>query len=267
MLTNFREDITPYPEARSRGEIIKTFLTQPAHWPTFGFLELLDDLSDVGGFTMVFGNPARQTYPARQMFGVLSNRSEEWKEGRVINVLGKGSKETIGVSNGGFGEPGWKKVDLGREMMMGVVEKDVLRSGEAGGVGGSGEKVLVEELFRILSTDTLPKRDVDVGWDGYMKEFRNSIFIPAVCGEGDGKGKGDGMSGIYGTQKQSIVLVDKEGHVTFVERTLYDDNAEPLKGGARDKRFEFDVEKWDECYSSQGPINIETGTSTTLPLM
>ena len=49
-------------------------------------------------------------------------------------------------------------------------------------------------------------------------------------------------SSLYGTQKQTVLLVDTGGHVTFVERTLFDDEVEPVAKTDRDRRFEFDVE-------------------------
>ena len=51
-------------------------------------------------------------------------------------------------------------------------------------------------------------------------------------------------SGIYGTQKQTVILVDREGKVTFVERTLYDHEGKPVKGGKEDRRFDFQIEGW-----------------------
>ena len=170
--------------------------------------------------------------------GVVSNRTVDGRVGRVREEL-SGTGVIVGVSNGAFGgrgDKGWGKVERGREILGEVFRRDVERrvKGES---GREGE--FVEELFGLLSTDTLPKRPVDKsGMGEYMKEFRNSIFIPAV-----GEGGGDGLSGVYGTQKQSIVLVDMKGHVKFVERTLYDDEAKFLKD-ERDRSFEFGIEGW-----------------------
>src|SRR5690606_30617366 len=55
---------------------------------------------------------------------------------------------------------------------------------------------------------------------------------------------GTEKSTLYGTQKQTIILVDHNGHVTYVERTLFDDDAKPLANGEADVREEFDIEGW-----------------------
>jgi uncharacterized protein with NRDE domain len=47
---------------------------------------------------------------------------------------------------------------------------------------------------------------------------------------------------VYGTQKQSVVLVDKEGKVTFFERTLYDQLGKAIAKGEGDRTFEFEIE-------------------------
>ncbi len=179
-----------------------------------------------------------------EALSVMSNRTAEGKEGegQVKSVLGGEGGETVGVSNGAFGGVSWEKVELGKELLNGLVNRHVLRRAEG---DGHGEIAFIEELFGLLSTDTLPKRPVDrAGWNDYLKEFRKSIFIPAVGQKVDGKGKGYGMSGIYGTQKHSVVLVDKKGHVTFVERTLYDNDAKTMDEAKRDQRYEFDIEGW-----------------------
>ena len=45
------------------------------------------------------------------------------------------------------------------------------------------------------------------------------------------------LEGVYGTQRQTIVLVDWEGRVTFVERSLWDENGKRVeRGGGNVKR-------------------------------
>ena len=88
--------------------------------------------------------------------------------------------------------------------------------------------------------------------------MRNSIFIPRVGGSGVENESSDGMksaddqrpstqagvevqggAGGYGTQKQTVVLVDRSGKVTFVERTLYDENALATES---ERKFEYQIE-------------------------
>ena len=111
-------------------------------------------------------------------------------------------------------------------------------------------------------------------WISYVKELRKSIFVPAIGGQGTDHLSpeeiaaavrneqvehqhqqqqpqkqhstvgSDGLSGIYGTTKQTVILVDRKGHVTYVERTLYNQAAKSVPKNQRDRSFEFDIEGW-----------------------
>ena len=50
-----------------------------------------------------------------------------------------------------------------------------------------------------------------------------------------------GVDGVYGTQKQTIVLVDRGDRVRFFERTLYDQNAESIPPGQGDVDVEYQI--------------------------
>ena len=52
---------------------------------------------------------------------------------------------------------------------------------------------------------------------------------------------------VYGTQKQTVILVDRNGKLKYVERTLYNDQAEWIGGEEnkdRDVACEFQIEGW-----------------------
>lgn len=52
---------------------------------------------------------------------------------------------------------------------------------------------------------------------------------------------------VYGTQKQTIILVDRTGRLKYIERTLYDDKAEWVGGVENEDRdvvCEFQIEGW-----------------------
>ncbi|KAF7563869.1 hypothetical protein G7046_g281 [Stylonectria norvegica] len=53
-------------------------------------------------------------------------------------------------------------------------------------------------------------------------------------------------TGMYGTQRQTVVLVDWEGNVTFVERALWDGNGNAVPRGEGDVEFKFQIEGWEE---------------------
>ena len=48
-----------------------------------------------------------------------------------------------------------------------------------------------------------------------------------------------GGAGGYGTQKQTVVLVDRGGRVTFIEKTLYDEQA---RASLSEKKYEFKID-------------------------
>jgi uncharacterized protein with NRDE domain len=123
----------------------------------------------------------------------------------------------------------------------------------------------VKRLLDLLSTDTLPRRGDEAGLEAYINELRHSVFVPAI-GRKDLSGlpadkvaavrmgeKAEalegrldnklplGASGLYGTQKQSVILVSHSRRVRFIERTLYDNDCNQIPLGEGDREFVFTV--------------------------
>jgi len=253
VLTNFREEGAFQLEARSRGAMVNAFLTQPAESPndTKHFIERLvegEGLKGVGGFSLVCGSVG-------EPLAVISNRTPS-VEG-ITWIAGDG-EQTIGLSNAAFANRSWPKVLDGEELLSSAIKESV--------ASHASKPSFIEDMFHLLSTDTLPKSSKGTDWDSYAKEMRNSIFIPAIGGEEvddmsaedlaaarsdqhvtakdeiKREDKGDGQSGAYGTQKQTVVLVDYQGRVTFVERTLYDAAGRTTTAKDRDRILEFVIE-------------------------
>ena len=220
-------------------------------------------VKDVGGFSMLFGElraPASADDGAGGGLEILSNRSARVED--LVRVA-TGPGETHGLSNSYFGDGSWPKVVQGEELLRRAVEAHV--EGRRG--GAASEEDLIERLFEILSVDQLPQRHAGEDWETYVLQMRNSIFIPPVGGPAIDntpaekiaaaavEENGDGTvttglatvrvgAGQYGTQKQTVVLVDHEGRVVFVERTLYDADGRRVQGRDGEKRFEFEIEGW-----------------------
>ena len=251
VLTNFREKVDFRMEARSRGSMVTAFLTQSTdcEGSTESFIESLTEgegLKGVGGFSLVCGKIG-------EPLAVISNRTPNIEGTPWIM---KDSGETIGLSNAAFEDRSWPKVLKGEKLLASAIKDNIAQQ--------DSQAALIEDMFRILSDDTLPKRPKGVGWNVYLNELRKSIFIPAIGGEGaDGLSaedlaaansqhvivgsdtdQDDGLSGVYGTQKQTVVLVDHHGKVTFVERSLYGAKGNFMPAAERDRIYEFDIEKW-----------------------
>ena len=52
-------------------------------------------------------------------------------------------------------------------------------------------------------------------------------------------------TGMYGTQRQTVILVGWDGNVTYTERALWDPNGNAIERGQGDMTFRFGVEGWD----------------------
>lgn len=235
--------------------MVNAFLTQPAN-STKAIEDFVVDLvsgaglKGVGGFSLVCGNVGGR-------LAVVSNRTPD-VEG--INWIAESRGETIGLSNAAFGDGTWGKVENGKKLMNAAIAESVARN--------DSPSKLVEKMMEVLCVDTLPKRDTGDGWENFVKELRHSIFIPMICGEGMDEMSAnhiatarrenivigvdldsestlqDGLSGLYGTQTQNVILVDHEGQVTFIERSLYDSNARPIPARERDRIFHFKIDGW-----------------------
>lgn len=235
--------------------MVNAFLTQPAN-PTKTIENFVVDLvsgaglKGVGGFSLVCGNVGGR-------LAVVSNRTPD-VEG--VKWIAESRGETIGLSNAAFGDGTWGKVLNGKKLMNAAIAKSVARNDSA--------SKLIEEMMEVLCVDTLPKRETGDGWESYVKELRHSIFIPMIGGEGmdemsadqvaaagsenivigmdlDSDSKlHDALSGLYGTQTQTVILIDHEGQVTFTERSLYNSKARPISAGERDIFFTFKIDGW-----------------------
>lgn len=242
-------------DVKSRGAIVNAFLTQPADSPvdTTEFVRSLveegEGLNGVGGFSLVCG------YSGSPL-AIVSNRTPS-VEG--VTWLAKRKGETVGLSNAAFNNRSWPKVLKGEELMSAAIARSVARK--------DTKTRFIEEMMELLNTNTLPERLDGQPWASYFKELQKTIFVPVIGGEGmDGMSVGgpptersdqsdvkdnaesliqhDGLSGEYGTQTQTVILVSYQGQATFVERRLYDSEARPLGEPDRDRVFEFMIEGW-----------------------
>ena len=174
---------------------------------------------------------------------IISNQMPD----REIIWIASTRGETHALSNTLYGDTSWPKVVYGEESVKSAIQKSV-KSEET-------KEQLIERLFRVLSVDTLPRQKNGEEWDVYLNQLRHSIFMPPVGGHGvEGKTKEvagaygqepiDVKDGVYGTQKQTVILVDTTGRATFVEKTRFDMEGNPVEVGKGDLKFEFEIEGW-----------------------
>lgn len=258
-LTNYREEDNAIVQgAKSRGGIVNSFLMTDPHSAetTEQFAQRLvdeDGVRGVGGFSLLFGQIRDVVGHGKKGLAIISNRTPDM-DGLIW--VAREPNETHALSNSFYGDRSWPKVVQGEEAVKAAVAESVAK--------GESKEELLERLFQVLSVDTLPRQRNGEEWDIYLRQLRNSIFIPAVIpavGGGDELSKklagevaaartngvaeiADATSGVYGTQKESIILVDRKGKLTFIERTVYDGRGDPVERGKGDRTFQFQIEGW-----------------------
>lgn len=248
VLTNFREDGVEVAAEKSRGAIPNAFLTLPTEsteTPEEFAKRLIEEVGvhDVGGFSLAFGH---LTKPHAGL-AILSNRTPSADH---LPWIATKSGEVHGLSNSHYGDLSWPKVVHGEQLLKQAIHSSSQRS--------DSKEELLERCFEILSIDTLPRHKAGEDWQTYTRQLRNSIFVPAFGGDdvaaqrGDEVAAADGKSepvkvggGVYGTQKQTVMLVDKHGKVTFRERTLYNGESTPVGKQDGERTFEFQIEGWE----------------------
>lgn len=252
VLTNFREEGQEVARDKSRGAIVSAYLNSPP-----GDKEsddefarrLIEDvgINDVGGFSLVFGHLQPTADGSLPGLSVISNRTTDPKN---LTRIASKPGEVHGLSNSHFGDLSWPKVVHGEQLLRQAVNASASRH--------DSQEKFVNSLFDVLSVDMFPKLPSGEDFAVYARQMRNSIFIPRVGGTGADRESSDGMrsakgedandhagvelghgAGGYGTQKQTVVLVDRSGKVSFVERTLYDHAAQATES---EKCFEFQIE-------------------------
>ncbi|KAI9764690.1 MAG: hypothetical protein M1840_008082 [Geoglossum simile] len=270
VLTNFRED--NFIGGRSRGAMVNAFLKSsvPAgdngEDATHRFVRRLllpgkgdDNLKGVGGFSLLCGVLRPRNSPeAIAPLAILSNRTE--RPDAISWVCGS-RDQTLGLSNTTFDTP-YPKVTRGKTLLAETIQKNLTLD------NGDQEKLIARLLDDVLSDNTMPTRREGQSQESYLAGTMWSIFIPALEVEGgdastptvptatNGDPNGhlvstttlsstEGLTGKYGTQKQTVVLVDWSGKVTYLERTLWDECAEPVAIGQGDRKFEFVIEGWE----------------------
>lgn len=267
VLTNYREDSDDSASvcaAKSRGGMPTAWIGGLAKdGVTEGVQRLVKDsgVKGVGGFSMICGRLRKKP----EKIAVVSNRAGHVDE---VPLVGKERGKTWGLSNTTYLAPKtWPKISEASEQ----TEKAIRESIE----GRTSETDFIESLFTVLDRDSMPRLPRHSTLGDYLPHFKRSVFVPPVgtaqqeidFAASAAKGRiswedaygsqGSAIqrpadpnagyaTGLYGTQRQTVLLVDWQGNVTYVERALWDPNGNRLERGAEDVTVKFRIEGWDD---------------------
>jgi uncharacterized protein with NRDE domain len=253
VLTNYREeDLSIVQGARSRGLIPNEWLKSDPEKgeSTEDFARRMiehDGVKGVGGFSLCYGFMQDVVQQNGTGLAIVSNRTPD-VDG-VVHLL-RSPNETEALSNAAYGDRSWPKVVNGESWTKTAIQESV--------AANESREQLVDRLLAVLSSDTMPRQKENEEWDMYLNQLRHSIFVPAIgrdhleehkmpaheVGDVVKNKAADATSGCYGTQKNIVVLCNKEGKVYYLERTLYDEDAKPIAKGEGDRVFEYQIEGW-----------------------
>lgn len=261
VLTNYREQTSDQASGvHSRGAIVNSWLTSssPRESGRNGKQDTHDFVQDlvsshvvntVGGFSLVCGH-------VNEPLAIVSNRASDMEH---IAWVATGKGQTRGLSNTSFDDRSWPKILDGEKLTNEAIAAHAA-AGET-----EDEDALIGRLLNVLSTDTLPRLSEHAQAETSIHLLRHSIFIPVIGRNKEGRAadeiaaacvddqmdvretKDDTleqtyMSGAYGTQKQTVLLVQHDGRVRYFERTLYDSDVNAIPVGKGDRSFEFRVD-------------------------
>lgn len=292
VLTNYRETDTqdakhPVSGVKSRGGMVTAWLGGlPDEGVKQGVHQLVKDdgVKGVGGFSMVCGKLRKKN----EGIAIVSNRAGNVDE---VPMVGIESGEVWGLSNTVFNNTEkWPKVEVGKRLVKQIVDEAVAKK--------SNQETLIAGLFSVLDTDTLPVNKPGTSFVEYINQLKHSIFIPPIGDEAHQKSMREAMAkgpaewateeqkavedllaegrpepnpgtllgfetGMYGTQRQTVILVDWNGNVTFVERALWDSNGNEIPRGEGDATFKFKIDGWDEGANGVNGTNGTNGTANS----
>jgi uncharacterized protein with NRDE domain len=271
--------------------MVTAWLTSSKDETTVDFVHRLlgsENVKGVGGFLLVCGKLRKRQYKGRQEIeplAIISNRCEGHHD---VPWIADKRDEVYGLSNTFYKDPvAWPKIELGKKLLLDAVNDAVTSNWE--------EDQLVQRLFDVLDTDSLPitdghsfeqyipqlKKSIFIPPIGGKETTKTSLeaeeiaatrsadLFPKTNGHTKQNGSLDelkqretsdantinGMTGCYGTQRQTIMLVGWDGKVTFRERALWDAEGRPIPQGEGDMKFEFTIEGWDGEAKENGSIS------------
>ncbi|KAL4910345.1 hypothetical protein BDW74DRAFT_51055 [Aspergillus multicolor] len=275
VLTNHREKTSDAATGQqSRGAITNSWLarnTKTGNDPTTTYVEEMvasPTARNVGGFSLVCGY-------VNEPLAIVSNRSSDMDQ---VTWIAGGKGQTKGLSNTVIDDRSWPKILDGERLVDEALEWHV---GEGEGEEELIERLLgvlnTDNLPKLdddaTAEDYLPyyRQSIFIPLIGTRDKTKPDApaaaaeIVPSrtACVDSHAHGQSNGadsepvpvkkdegghdlldksfLHGPYGTQKQTVILVKKDGRVRYFERTLYDGEAKPVPIGQGDRSFEFQV--------------------------
>lgn len=197
-------------------------------------------LSEIGGFSLLYGQLQLDENFKLRPLNLMSNRGERGKVHSQEVLLDDmhdhfHRQETFGLSNSLYYMP-WSKVELGRRKLAGLARRAVAQK--------YSQEELIESCFEILSSDTYDAEIRKKGtFDQKLKELQNSIFIPPIETPYELKlsETGFAVGKYYGTRTQTVIALSRKGILHYYERDLYQGDTDKMQ--IREQHLEFDLGK------------------------
>jgi len=271
ILTNYRESSEDDPDhaicgVRSRGALPMAWLSAPADEGLDDFVKrMVDDPTTkaAGGFSLICGDLKVKIADNIKPLAIITNRCDD--PHRVPRIAGERGM-TFGLSNTIYVEPPtWPKIKRGKQLLEEAIQDAVEEDPD--------EEELMERLFALLEDDTMPLRP-GMSMQEHMDALRETVFVPAFSdpegwdvmadaaeqskakeafdliedeSDSDAQTPADAvvnfMKGAYGTQRQTLILVDWEGNVTYKERALWDKHGNRVDKGKGDIVFKYKIDE------------------------
>ena len=236
-------------------------------------------MKGVGGFSLICGKLRKTAGQELEPLAILSNRHDHMDH--VPWICGQrggfyGLSNAIYLAPDTKDETLWPKVQKGTALLKQTISTAVENN--------IAEEELISSLFKILDVDHFPENhsmDLEEG----IPFLKHTIFVPGFGGEAhqqemeEARERGRARSakqgadsleltadmrpddspngfstGLYGTQRQTIVLIDWDGNVTYRERSLWDSFGNQIPRGSGDVTFRFTVDGWDLETDSQARL-------------
>uniref|UniRef100_A0A8C5M8X5 Transport and golgi organization 2 homolog n=1 Tax=Leptobrachium leishanense TaxID=445787 RepID=A0A8C5M8X5_9ANUR len=139
-------------------------------------------------------------------FNLVAADFDTMKDDAIYYYGSKGEREPVRLNPGVYGlscgllDTPWKKLEHGKSLFADIIRKSQ----------NIAREDLVQELIKVMNNEEpqLPDPAIEEQGMEYVRPILKEYS--AICVRCPG----------YGTRTNTIVLIDREGHVTFTERTM-----------------------------------------------